>query len=87
MGQSVAGLSGGSLLLMISTINRAVATGAGDGVHRYGPNFLYLFGRYSYLLAARAMSQKDIGIIGVSAFVIMGYSLVTGIRAMFQKEK
>lgn len=86
LGQSVMGLAGGGLLLMMSVINRAVAQGAGDGVHRYGPNFLYLFGRYIYLLGAKATAKKDIGILGVSSIVIMSYSLFTGIRAMFQKE-
>ena len=72
---------------MISVINRAVAQGAGDGTNRYGPNCLYLFGRYFYLLGAKATAKKDTGIMGVSAMLIMGYSLVIGIRAMFQKNE
>lgn len=43
LGQSVMNISlVGALLLIISSVNRVVVTGASDGVHRYGPNCLYL---------------------------------------------
>lgn len=86
LGQSMLGLSGGALLLMLSSINRAIATGAGDGIHRYGPNSLFLIGHYLYLLGTKALSQQDsgIGILGISSILLTSYSLVMGIRALFQ---
>jgi len=86
LGQCVAGLAGGALLMMVSVMNRAVAHGAGDGVHRYGPNLLYLFGNYIYLLGAKATAKKDIGMLAVAGMVITGYSLFTGVRAMLEKD-
>lgn len=86
LGQSMMGLAGGALLMMVSVVNRAVARGAGDGVHRYGPNVLYLFGHYVYLLGARSTAKNDIGVLGVSSIFIMGYSLFTSVRALMQKD-
>lgn len=86
LGQSLAGLAGGGLLLMMSIVNRAVASGAGDGLHRYGTNFLSLFGRYIQLFCLRAVTPKDLGILGVSAVVVSVGSLLVGLRAIFSAD-
>jgi len=86
LGQCVVGLSGGAFLMMVSVVNRAIAHGAGDGVNRYGPNILYLFGNYIYLLGAKATAKNDIGILSVAAMAIAGYSLFMGVRALLGKD-
>jgi hypothetical protein len=86
LGQSLAGLAGGGLLMMVSIVNRAVASGAGDGVHRYGTNVVSLFGRYAQLFCLRAVQPKDIGILGVSAVVVSVGSLLVGLRAIIRPE-
>lgn len=76
MGLSAVGLTMSVLMFMISIVNRAVATGGGNGI-RYGTTVLALFERYFSLFMKRAVTYETFGAVEVLAVATMIVSLLT----------
>ena len=86
LGKAAAGISLSGLLLMISIVNRAVASGSGDGL-RYGSTIVDLVVHYVSLLVKQATRPMSIGYLELGAMGILIFSLVQAVRALFQEKK
>lgn len=69
LGTGLASISLSGLLLMTAIVNRAIASGAGDGVHRYGGSVIALFRKYGSLLLSRATTGGALGILEVGSIL------------------
>eukprot|EP00540_Astrosyne_radiata_P011343 CAMPEP_0116849494 /NCGR_PEP_ID=MMETSP0418-20121206/15607_1 /TAXON_ID=1158023 /ORGANISM="Astrosyne radiata, Strain 13vi08-1A" /LENGTH=229 /DNA_ID=CAMNT_0004481229 /DNA_START=63 /DNA_END=752 /DNA_ORIENTATION=- len=78
-GASVSGIVVAGLTLMISVVNRGVASGGGSDM-RYGTNFLALFSNYARLLVNRAFSTKTFGPLEITAISLMLVSITSAVR-------
>lgn len=81
MGQSVAGLAGSGLLLMVSIVNRGVASGGGAGTG-FGGNVLSLIAHYALQLVKRATSPGTIGPLELASLSIFTLSLAQAARGI-----
>lgn len=85
IGQGVAGLAGSGVLLMISIVNRGVASGGGAG-ERYGATVWSLIARYAFLLAKRASTPGSIGVLEISSIGLLVWSLVRAIKGIMERD-
>jgi hypothetical protein len=89
LGKSVSGVAVSGLALMVSIVNRGVASGGGTDVStgttvRVGANVVALFLRYITLLLGRAISLKTFGILELFSVSMLVLSIFTGLKAVFQ---
>lgn len=82
LGRSCVGLSLSGLLLMVSILNRGIASGSGDGL-RYGSSILHLWARYFALLVKQALRPGSVGALEIGALVGLVVSSAYAARGLF----
>eukprot|EP00568_Trieres_chinensis_P019182 CAMPEP_0183324416 /NCGR_PEP_ID=MMETSP0160_2-20130417/76978_1 /TAXON_ID=2839 ORGANISM="Odontella Sinensis, Strain Grunow 1884" /NCGR_SAMPLE_ID=MMETSP0160_2 /ASSEMBLY_ACC=CAM_ASM_000250 /LENGTH=220 /DNA_ID=CAMNT_0025491991 /DNA_START=11 /DNA_END=673 /DNA_ORIENTATION=- len=82
---SVCAAAASGLLLMVSIINRGVASGGGDGL-RYGASILSLITTYVRLLVKRAISRDTFGPLELASVLLGGASAVLGVKALIESD-
>lgn len=84
LGKSACGLAMSILLLMVSIVNRGVASGGGDGM-RYGGNVLSLFRVYISHFLKRAFSTAGFGPLEIGAVGLLLVSTVGTINSIWSE--
>ena len=88
MGRGLAGLAFSGLMLMISVVNRGVASGSGDGL-RYGANVVHLLSHYFTLLFRQATTRGSHGLLemlSIAGLVVFAVDVIRGIWERACKE-
>jgi len=80
-------IAASALLLMLSIVNRGVASGGGQQGVRYGANVMSLLGRYVVLLVSQATTAGSIGLLELSAVFLSGIGIVTGLVGVLYDKK
>lgn len=83
-GRSIAGLTFSGLMLMVSIVNRGVASGSGEGLS-YGGTVLHLVSHYVSMLFKQATKAGSIGPLELAAMVGMTFYSVEAARGMWKR--
>jgi len=86
LGFSLGGIAFSALLLMISIVNRGVASGSGNGM-RYGSCSTALVTNYMRLLLKRATARATFGPLELSSIGLMAVSIAVGIGAVCKTDE
>lgn len=84
LGRGLAGLAFSGLMLMVSVVNRGVASGSGDGLS-YGGNVAHLIGNYFILLVRQATRKGQRGLLEIFSIAGLAYFSLDIVRGVCKR--